>query len=355
MQRELHFERMKETSNIVIPFIKGAYSDIKRENGDLFEALNFFIKRRTKKGQCLLRPYLVRLGYELTGRNNWIDIAPACAAIELFNISTYQSNIAFDGKKGIYSSYQKSNQFISSMISLELAIKTLHKLKTNFPDKTTSTIIERLLETNNDIYIGQFYDLNELTVKSLNLSMSEREYLSLYLKRCKKLGGSLTSLCLEIGFFLGEGDILLIDPLKRIGMILGTAGQIVNDISDFLPLENEEYEEYKIKGYESQFSDFRKGKITYPLFHLLNVVSKERREIIIAALMRKQIDVTMMEEIRRCLNRYGSITSAKRIVLSYYKEIKKEIKIFPKTRSRDFLSVAFSSLITNKYFAMLNR
>ncbi len=350
MDRNIHFEKMRETSNIVIPLIKDAYSRIGFQNKYLFDSLNYFVNKRTNINQCLLRPYLVRLGYELSEKSNWVDITYACAALEIFNISTYQSNIAFDGKNGILSNTEKSNQFISSMISLDIAINTILKLERSFGKEVVSLIIDKFHVTNSDIYIGQFYDLNELTIDNINLSISEDDYLAVYLQRCEKLGGSLTSLCFEVGCLLGGGDNDLLNNLRNIGRTLGTAGQMVNDISDFIYSESEWDD---IKGYEPSFSDIKAGKVTYPFFHLLRHISGAQREKILNVLSTKQIDKILMEEITKSLCQYGSIEATRQIVLAYYKSLKKEVVKLPKLYTRDLLSVAFSSLLTNKYFAIL--
>ncbi|MCR4321102.1 MAG: polyprenyl synthetase family protein [Candidatus Brocadiaceae bacterium] len=346
MDRKIHFERMRETSRVVIPLIKNAYTKIGLQNHSLLDSLNVIVNKRTNTNQCLLRPYLVRLGFELTGGNNWIDIAPACAAVEIFNISTYQANIAFDNKIGICSDLQKNNQFISSMVSLELATNTIRKLEENYGDKLISRIVDRFHIVNRDIYIGQFNDLNVLTINNLNLSMPEDEYLSLYLQRCENLSGNFVSLCFEIGCLLGGCDDYLITVLKKIGIILGIAGQIVNDLSDFIP--NNNFTEV----YKSYHSDIKMGKITYPIFCLLKNSSDEQKLKLLNILnQQKQIDISEIKTIVEYWNQSESIRKIRKLILSLHKELKKEIRKIKKTEHRNFLSLAFSILSTNKYLA----
>jgi len=350
MDRNLHFERMRETGTVVIPMIREAYSTVSSGNGFLFDSLHHFVRKRTQAGQPLLRPYLVRIGYELTGRNNWSDVGLAGAAIEIVNVSSYQSNIAFDRKSGIISREQGNSQFISSMISLDLAIEVILKLRVTFGEQLISNIIGRIHEINRDIYVGQFYDLNVLSIDNLDLSMSEDEYLALYVQRCKKLGGSLTSLCFEVGCLLGGGSNNLLNTLRNIGTTFGTAGQMVNDISDFAPpCRSRE----AVKGYASHFSDLRAGKITYPLFHLLKHGSLKQRKMLMDVLTHGKIDATSTAKIIEYLCQGGSIKSAKRIVLSYYKKLKKDIREIDRCLPRNFLSLAFSSLVSNRYFFTL--
>lgn len=346
MDRKIHFDRMRETSHVVIPLIKNAYTKIGLQNHSLLDSLNVIVGKRTNTNQCLLRPYLVRLGFELAGGSNWIDIAPACAAVEIFNISTYQANIALDSKIGICSNLQKNNQFISSMISLELSTNTIHELIENYNEKLISQVVDKFHMVNRDIYIEQFNDLNVLTIDNLNLSISEEEYLSLYLKRCENLSGKFVSLCFEIGCLLGRYDDYLINVLKKIGIILGIAGQIVNDLSDFIPTNN------FTEVYKSYHSDIRMGKVTYPLFCLLKDGSDEQKLKLLNILnQQKQIDIREIKTIVEYWIQSESIKKAKKLILSLHKELKKEIRKIKKTEYRNFLSVAFSILLTNKYLA----
>lgn len=347
MDRKIHFDRMRETCRVVIPLIKNAYIKIGLQNHFLLESLNVIVGKRTNNDQCLLRPYLVRLGFELAGGSNWVDIAPACAAVEIFNISTYQANIALDDKIGICSNLQKNNQFISSMISLELATNTVRELTKNYDEKLISQIVDKFHMVNRDIYIEQFNDLNVLTINNLNLSIPDEEYLSLYLKRCENLSGKFVSLCFEIGCLFGGCDDYLMTVLKKIGIILGIAGQIVNDLSDFVPTNN--FSEV----YKSYHSDIRMGKVTYPLFCLLKDGSDEQKLKLLSILnqQEKQIDINEIKTIVECWNQSKSIKKARKLILSLHKELKKEIRKIKKTEYRGFLSVAFSILLTNKYLA----
>jgi geranylgeranyl pyrophosphate synthase len=343
---------MKETSEAVIPIIKKAYAFVNDSDTLLLDSISYFVRRRTRPEQLLLRPYLVRIGYELAGSECWDKILNACAAVEILNISTYQSNLAFDHKNGILSESKKDNQFISSMISLGIISKLILELQADFSEKLLLLILNRIQETNAAVYIGQFYDLNILTLDILDLSMSESDYLRVYIERCGKLGGELTSLCLEIGYLLGKGDKKKLDVVRTIGIKMGTAGQIVNDISDLI------YHEGNSLGYENYkdcFSDLKIGKVTYPLFHLFQQMPDIQRIKIVETIRSKSFRPEDYKEITKALCKYKTVEATKKIILWYYNQLKKEIKKIEKCVTRDFLSLAFSSLLTNKYFASLKQ
>ena len=232
------------------------------------------------------------------------------------------------------------------MISRELAIDTVWELRKCYGEKIISQIIDGFHMTNRDIYIGQYYDLNMLTVNNLNLFMPEDEYLSLYLQRCEKLSGNFVSLCFEIGCLLGRCDDYLITVLKKIGIILGIAGQIVNDLSDFIPTNN------FAEVYKSYHSDIRMGKITYPFFCLLKESSGEQKLKLLNILNQKeQMTMNEIKMLINYLSQSKAIIKTRNLISSLYKQLKREIRKIKKSEYRDFLSLSFSILSTNKYLA----
>ena len=350
MKREIHFLRMKETSNAVSSLIKEAYSDYTVISNNLSISLEIFLNKRTNNNQHLLRPYLVRLGYEIAGGENWKRILPACASVEVFNISTYQSNIAFDDKINILTRLHKNNQFISSMLSLDKSLELLLMCKNILSPNELVEMYNYFHKINSEIYIGQFFDLNEFKNYSFNFNQSIETYTDKYIERCKYLGGSLTSLCLLLGSTLAKGNKHIKETLVEIGYNLGIGGQILNDLSDYVPIDTD----FKsLKGYKTCFSDFKSGKITYPLFHLLHNLPEKEMDLILNIQRFKEIDIVSMQDILNKLVKYGSIKSTKSLIWQYYNLIKKNIMQIPKSEFRDFLSLAFSSLLTNKYFSYI--
>lgn len=349
MKKELYFAKMRDTAEKVIPIIVSAYKDMEHPDRD---SLNIFLKKRTKPQQCLLRPFLVRIGYEFSGKCNWESIILACAAIEVFNISTYQSNIAFDSKNSTNSDSLKSNQFVCAMISLNKSIQLIYSME-NIPKEIICKIIKRIHEVNNDIYFGQSIDINDIHISKIDLSMSIEEYLhNVYFKRCNKLGGSLTSLCLEIGAMLGNINDEIIDKMKTIGMLFGTAGQILNDLADFIEIDKSN----SLDNYKEVFSDIKNGKVTLPIFIMLKRNDDHRNNILDILSGVEEIDERKKEIILMHLFKSDAIINIKNVIREYYKNIKKEINQIHEINDSiaiNLLSMSVSGLMTNKYFATL--
>jgi hypothetical protein len=101
MDKNIYFSHMRETTEKVFPVIIRYAEKIREINYDLYKTVMFFIDKRRQK--LLLKPFLLRLSYEICGGNEWEEIIPACAAFELLNISSYQANSSFDNKVGILS------------------------------------------------------------------------------------------------------------------------------------------------------------------------------------------------------------------------------------------------------------
>lgn len=348
MERAFHFERMCETSRIVQPLIQKLYVQYATGQPSIDGALDLFVKKRTLDDRCLLRPYLVRLGFEVCGGGDWAKIVPVCAAVEILNISTYQSNLAFDAKYGVLSESMKRRQFIASMISFDLAVKVILD-NSQIELSMAREALNRIHRANTDVYVGQGMDFGELNVRNLDLTIPLPKYLDTYLERCRKLGGSLTSLCLEIGGMIAAPKNPYGESLREIGVNLGTAGQIVNDVGDFFPLEDSPGTQ-KNK-YQDCYSDIKLGKVTYPVFYLLQNGTDNQRALALHILLGEECRSDKLHELTTSLLQSGAIASAKRITNGYYKRLKRLIQKLPRSPSRDFLSVSFSSLVTNKYFS----
>ncbi|MGH7799558.1 MAG: polyprenyl synthetase family protein [Thermodesulfobacteriota bacterium] len=315
------------------------------------EVLDVFVQRRIKRRAALLRPYLLRLAYEIAGGKEWSEIIPACAAVEILNISTYQSNLAFDNKSGILSSESKNNQFMASMVSLDISIKAILGMEESVDPIVLNRIIGLIHQANSDIYIGQAQDLKTLNISSINLAMPFDDYMGLYLNRCQKIGGSLVKLCFEVGGILGGASEKILAILNDIGSEFGTYGQIVNDIADLVPPG--------IKGagkkyLSDHYSDVKAGKITYPIFFLLKYGSEKEIRDALDILHGKRTDLNSMLKLTSNLYRVGAIHNVKEILKERCEILKKMVKRLPPSKSQYLLGLVFNILLANRYFTALD-
>lgn len=296
-KKERHFQRLQETTDAVWPIILQHVNQEYARSGceKLSPDMQLYFKRRENKK--LLRPYLVRLAYELAGGKNWRSILDIMAAAELFNISTYQSNLCFDQKVD-FEYFRPENQYISSMVTLSLAAKAITSQSGISPVAQVESL-RLLAECNAEVYEGQFFDINVLSIDSsgkfltyefdertgkyirllldkaggIDVSVPEGQhkdrkflnrYSDSYLLRCKLIGGSTFKIAM-IGAIAAAGETELVNRLSMCLVKFGMAAQIINDLADYIPLDSK-------KGgrpYADSYGDLKMGRLTYPTFLMM--------------------------------------------------------------------------------------
>lgn len=348
VDRKIHFERMRETSLAVIPIIKNKYSEFVAQNRRLSVAMDRFVAKRTGDAQLLMRPYLVRLGFEVVGGSDWHTILPLCAAAEIFNISTYQANLAFDSKMQVSTKEERSLQYACAMVSLGIAAEIIQSSK--FALEHRNNLLQGLLNANKEGYIGQFLDLNQLNLNVLEDSPNYSALWDLYVDRCGKLGGALTSWCLQSGALLSGCCSNQIEHLRLIGGLVGTAGQMVNDIGDFVPLGNSSVAGVR---YQEAYGDIRQGKLTGPILWALEHGSSDVTSIIMTLGQKKKVGREELLHLTDLLKDVGAFEYMRRQINGFHQRALLCVDKIPKSRVRSLLKLAFTSLTCNKYFAAL--
>jgi geranylgeranyl pyrophosphate synthase len=261
ISKDEHFRRLGETTEHVWPVIEKIIQTHLRQNGSesIGPDMEVFLAKR--RGKPLLRPYLTRIAYEIAGGECWQEMTSLLAAPELLNISTYQSNMCFDSKRDGWGATTANNQFISSMITLSLALLAIH-LQDGLSDRSRQQAMALISECNSSVYQGQHADLNQLCIAKAEyyLASDAHVFIDDYLRRCHLIGGSMFNVA-QIGLLAVNPDHRASILLKVYFSALGTAGQIINDLADYFPDAN--------RPYASQYSDLRMGRFTYPTYLLL--------------------------------------------------------------------------------------
>ena len=343
MERKKYFEIMRETSEIVDPIIVESVAYLKETNNELHAfIINIpaFKKRVEKKDK--LRPFLLRLSYELSGGKNWKKIAPACAAVEIFNISTYVDNAFFDNKNNIKEK-EKVNYVISARILRNIAEKTLRKTS----KKNSEILMELLREIDHDGYLAQFEDMNQITKKRKFKDFSD--YLKAYLHRCEGLTGRFMENIAKIGAILAGATENQIKDLGKIGRNIGIIDQIVNDVGDFIPPEEKVVDFEKV--YQDQFNDIKSGKLTLPIYHVLQSCSSKHKEIINKVLGNKKACNGDLNNVAKVLVKSGAIQYSKEVAREYYLETNRLLNNFEKSNARNLFKIMSKLHRTNKYMA----
>ena len=271
ISKQDHFERIKETTNVVWPIIETIVKNFLTDynNNELNPHLEIFLRKR--RGKPLLRPYLTRMAYESAGGSEWESMGSLFAATELLNISTYQSNMCFDEKHDDWAGTTANNQFIASMLSLSFALKAVIEQK-GISEASKVSALALINQVNSEVYLGQFLDLNKLCIKESERYLAEPEsiFIEDYLKRCRLIGSSMFRVA-TIGAYAVSTAPSHESALFSYLDALGLAGQILNDLADYMPDAN--------RPYASQYGDLRMGRMTFPAY----ILARDRHPVIYEA------------------------------------------------------------------------
>lgn len=352
LSREQYFSLMKDFTGEVKPLIE-KYIRSYCNDSKVLPALNYFLNKRSQKS-CLLKPYLAKLSYDAAGGRNINEILPIAAVAELINTSSYQANSVLDGKYGVLTNPDKDNQLIASMITREMADRIIDD--TPFDSYRKNQLKLLYSEANNFMYYGQFYELNILHYGTINVDqLGINEYLNLYLMKCDYISGIFSRNVALSGAVLVSDNQSTLDAIGNYARNFGIGLNIINDLSDYLPLSNQ----HALPSYKTpidQYSDIRNGRIFLPVFYALKFGNKEQRNYIIELLNNEKIfstdKLSRLTDILLATNamRFTFLTAKK-----YMKEAKKYLHQLPKTVERDLLSIMASVVRSNKFIYNFNK
>lgn len=342
-----YFQEMQETWKHTSDYMLQKLSQLeaKHRNTILDLQKNPVIRKRLSKNQPKVRPFLMRLSFEVCRGGDWKKIIPACAAVEFLNISTYIINAIFDEKAEDQTKKDINQYIIAGMLFRDLADESLLESKISLSPEETREIFQKLVEINKLIYLGQHMDLYQLKKENLNRYESFEEMKQLYMARVENICGCFMSNIAYIGAVLANATTEQSQILKNYGLSYGTGVQIANDLGDFVSDSNRHIDFEKT--YKDQYSDIKHGKITYPV--ILGLELEEENKIK-ELLGKKEATCNELASLTSYLIESGIVAKTKKLSIMKYHECKKELKKLPKSRSRDMLSLMASMLRSNKYF-----
>ncbi|MEL7585228.1 MAG: polyprenyl synthetase family protein [Prolixibacteraceae bacterium] len=276
--------------------------------------INYILRKKGKH----LRPMFVFLAAKMNGDFNETTYM-AASSIELLHTATLVHDDVVD------ESYERRGSFsINALWKNKLAV-----LVGDF-------ILAKGLLLNIDHENYQFLQLISRSVKD----MSEGEILQMrkslkpninyesYFEIIRKKTASLIATSMAIGTASVTTDKQIIERMFEIGIDVGIAFQIKDDIFD-----------YQAKGIlgKPTGNDLRERKITLPLLHALsNTPEKERRRIL-QEVRRKNKSSAKIQELVDFVIEQGGLIAATDQMNTYRDQAISKIKEFPDTPARDAL------------------
>ncbi|MBC8180530.1 polyprenyl synthetase family protein [candidate division KSB1 bacterium] len=295
-----YFREMREVADIIKPEIKNIIVYIDKKYPLINNDFYYYYNKRILSNKLLLRPYLFKEILSIL-EIDWKSHKKIIALMEIINISTYQSNIAFDNKDEINKPINKSNQFIASIFSKLRVIDEILESQSYSP-KQKYLISKEIVNAFEALYYGQYLDINILNFLNLDLITNDEKFNSLYQIRCKYLGGSLIKLITSISLIIAKKNPQeqKYNGINDFALNFGLAGQIVNDIGDL----TSDGKSYTI----NKYSDLYNERLTLPLRYVV-----------------KKLNNTSKIKIIQYLNDPKNINAIKVVTKLYIEPFKKEI------------------------------
>jgi len=349
MEKELYKKLMLETSKEMGRIMLDYLAPLKKENKELYKICVELPKK--KVGTFETRAYFLRYSFEACSGKKWTEaVKHACAAIELELVSMYFTNRIFDDKGGKEILSKPNNQFIAAMITRDLASQALTRACLKEDQKTFVKIKNIFDEINKICYIGQFLEIEVNLYKPKN-KLIWKNLTDLYYKRNYGVNNSFFEKIGIIGGILGKGTKEEIKALAGFGKNYGMALQIINDIGDFVPPENNLGTEEKLP--KDAYSDVKHKKLTLPTIYTLIKGTDIDKKLTIQVLNGKYTKSNLIKLTKIFVNN-GSIDYSKRIVLDFIHKAKSYLKVFSE-KERILLEGICFIAYSNRYYKILNK
>lgn len=232
---------------------------IRAQAGAFDQAVAGYVAYAVESHGKRLRPALALLAGGATGSmgQSHFDLA---VVVELIHAATLVHDDILDGaekRRGQPTVNAKWGNAISVLLGDCLFAHAL-KISTSFQN---GEIGRRIAEAASEVCSGEIIQ----TQRRFDLKLSVPDYY----KIIEMKTGALFAAATELGALLNEAAPEVISAMRIFGLKLGTAYQVYDDVMD---LAGEEVRAGKTLG-----SDLRKGKLTLPMLHLLQISSVEER------------------------------------------------------------------------------
>ncbi len=319
--KEIQQPIRKELKEFEAYFKKSLNSDVPL----LSTILNFIYRTKGKQ----LRPMFVFLSAQLHGRTNEMSQLAACS-VELLHTATLTHDDVVD------ESYERRGSFsVNALWKNKLAVLvgdyilakglllTLEHKKYNFLH-----LISRAVE---DMSEGEILQIK----KSRKLDIDNETYFEIIRKKT----ASLIATSMAIGTASVSDDEGLAEKMYNIGLDVGIAFQIKDDIFD-----------YQSKGLigKPTGNDIKEKKITLPLLYVLkNSDARERRRIL-KLIKRKNKNSAVVKELIELVIEKGGIEYATKKMNEFRDKAIEGLNEFPKSPARESVIALVSYITTRK-------
>lgn len=350
MDKSHYFDLMRETSEEALPLIRQHIDSLREVEPEFHSIMSYVLDRRN--GELMLKPFLLRLTYELCGGTDWRKTIPAGAAFELLNLSSYQANSAFDNKHAVLSTPQKCSQFMAAMVTRELALECLAAAEQDFDGSLLDAIRTDLSICNKHIYIAQHFDMNVLTLANLKRYTDRDSFLLDYKARCYHGSGIFSGKCARAGAILAGAPQNSASSVLRFGEEFGTGIQVMNDLADFVPPD---VDGVVGRGFQDQLSDIRNGRLTFGCYLLFREAGQSGKDLLSLLKQGNGISEGELREIAALLVDSGASDTVTEYAKAFSTRAKDALSGFPDSLEKSALSLMVCVCHDNKFVKALRK
>ena len=273
-------------------------SFITTENTTIRKALSYLYKMHGK----LLRPIMVLTVAKMYGQIN--ELTYKCAAmIEIIHIATLIHDDVVDNssiRRKILSFHKVWQNKFSVLLGDYLALKSLL-----FPLEIKRYDIM-------DIHALSMKSMVEGEIIQYKEAFQRQYYKEIYFDVIRKKTAYLYRTCCQTGMLTVDQNIQNCETIGEIGLQIGIAFQIKDDILDYIQTN---------KGKPSH-NDFKNGRATLPFFCALEKATEKEQKKMKRLLRKKRKRKYDKDNLMVHIQKYDGIEQAKKIMYSYaYKAI----------------------------------
>jgi octaprenyl-diphosphate synthase len=149
-----------------------------------------------------------------------------------------------------------------------------------------------------------------------NLDLTYDEYLEIIISKT----AALISAACRAGALIAGADASAVAALTGFGLNLGIGFQLVDDALDFVAKED--------RLGKPVGNDFKEGKVTFPVFHVLRAGSEADRSRLRELAAKETIGESHLAEVKEIVERHGAVTATMEQVRTYLEKAKDSLAIF---------------------------
>ena len=288
---------------------------------------HYIIKRKGKQ----MRPMLIFLCSKLLSNGKVNDkVYRGASVIELIHTATLIHDDVVDEsnkRRGFFS----INAIWKNKIAVLVGDFLLSKGMLLCIDNKDYDILDVISESVKQMSEGELLQIE----KTKKLNIDEKTYFEIIQKKT----ASLISSCCKIAAISVTTNSNQIEKISKLGMYIGIAFQIKDDLFDY----------GKSRIGKPRGIDIKQKKLTLPLIYTLNNVEKKERKWIINSLKKKNKSRTLINQIISLVKEKGGLNYAIETMNRYHQLSLKELEDFQDSRYKDSLISMINYVIQRKY------